>query len=293
MHTHIVALLAWRWRHQKAPVDAVLRRVTDEQIVLVSTGGADWLDSSGTARKVDGGFAIDAVKGFASGVPAGALLNTSAVYDDPEAGPTVLHFMAPLSAKGIEIEPNWRGMGMRGTASHVVRIKGLVIPEDKIAARRPKGKWHLLFHLISMLAFPLIYAVYLGVAEQLRDAALASAKRRPLSPQLVDLAGEVETDLAAARYAVADMVACAAGPAGFETTNRVYLGRSNFVAAAMRLAGNALELTAASGFIRGNPVERLFRDIQAARFHPLMARQQRDLSGRLALGAPPEGPLAA
>lgn len=83
MHTHLIALFAWRWRNQKAPLDAILKRIADEQIVLVSTGGSDWLESSGVARKVEGGFAIEAVKGFASGVPAGTLLNTSAVYDDP------------------------------------------------------------------------------------------------------------------------------------------------------------------------------------------------------------------
>ena len=293
MHTHLVALLAWRWRHQQAPVEAVLRRVADEQIVLVSTGGSDWLDSSGKARKVDGGFAIDAVKGFASGIPAGTILNTSAVYDDPAAGPTVLHFMVPLNAKELRIEPNWRAMGMRGTASHVVRVEGLVVAEDKISMRRPKGQWHMLYHLISMIAFPLIYAVYLGVAEALRDAAIAAAKRRPLTAQLVDLVGEVETDLAAARYALADMIACSAGPAGFETTNRVYLGRGNFVSAAMRMAGNALELSAGSGYMRSSPIERLFRDIQAARFHPLTSRPQRDLAGRMALGIPVDGPLPA
>jgi acyl-CoA dehydrogenase len=291
MHTHLIALLAWRWRHQKAPLDAVLKRVADEQIVLVSTGGSDWLDSSGSARKVEGGFAVDVVKGFASGIPAGALLNTSAVYDDPDAGPTVLHFMVPLSAKEVRIEPNWRAMGMRGTSSHVVRIEGFVVAEDKISARRPKGQWHMLYHLISIIAIPLIYAVYLGVAESLRDAAVAAAKRRPLTPQLVDLVGEVETDLAAARYALADMIAGSAEAPGLESTNRAFLGRGNFVSAAMRMAGNALELSAGSGYMRASPIERLFRDLQAARFHPLMSRPQRDLAGRLALGVAVDGPL--
>jgi alkylation response protein AidB-like acyl-CoA dehydrogenase len=35
---------------------------------------------------------------------------------------------------------------------------------------------------------------------------------------------------------------------------------------------------------RPHPVERMFRDIQAARFHPLAPRAQRELAGRMALG---------
>ena len=31
------------------------------------------------------------------------LLSTSAVYDDPEAGPTVLHFAVPLKAEGVTL----------------------------------------------------------------------------------------------------------------------------------------------------------------------------------------------
>jgi acyl-CoA dehydrogenase len=291
MHTHTVAVLSWRWRNQKAPVEAVLKRVADEQIVLITSGGSDWLDSSGTARKVDGGFAIEAVKGFASGAPAGALLNTTAIYSDPENGPTVIHFMVPLNAKEVRVEPNWKAMGMRATASHQIRIDGFFVPDEKVALRRPKGKWHPLYHIISMLAYALINAVYLGVAEALRDAAMAIAKRRPPTAQLVDLAGEVDTDLAAARCAFADLVACSTGQPGPETTNRAHMARANFAGAAIRMAGNAMELTAASGYLRTNPVERLFRDLQAVRFHPLMTRPQRDFAGRMALGLDLDGPI--
>jgi alkylation response protein AidB-like acyl-CoA dehydrogenase len=289
MHTHTVAVLAWRWRNQKAPVDAILKRIAVEQIVIITTGGSDWLESSGTAEKVEGGFAIRGVKGFASGVPAGTLLNTSAVYDDPESGPTVLHFMVPLNAKGVRIEPTWRAMGMRATASHLVHLEGYVVPDAAIALRRPKGKWHPLFHTIVMIAIPIIYSVYYGVAEAARDAAIATAKKKPPTPQLVDLVGEMETELAAARMALADMLANASGTPGPETTNRTFLGRVNLVRAALAATERAMEVTNAAGFMRAHPVERLFRDIQGARFHPLPTRPQRDLAGRLALGLDIDG----
>jgi alkylation response protein AidB-like acyl-CoA dehydrogenase len=40
MHTHLVAATVWRWRQGQA-VEPLLRRVVDEQLVLISSGGSD------------------------------------------------------------------------------------------------------------------------------------------------------------------------------------------------------------------------------------------------------------
>ena len=72
MHTHQVAVNAWRWRHQKAPVGPLLEKVARDKLLIVSTGGGDWLDSSGEAVAAEGGFRVNARKAFASGSPAGA-----------------------------------------------------------------------------------------------------------------------------------------------------------------------------------------------------------------------------
>jgi acyl-CoA dehydrogenase len=205
----------------------------------------------------------------------------------------VLHFMVPLSAREVTIEPSWRAMGMRGTGSHLVHIKGFLVADAAVAAKRPRGQWHPLFHMISMIAFPIIYSVYFGGAEAIRDAAVAAAKRKPVTPQLVDLVGALDTELAAARVALADMLAASATQPGPETTNRVFLGRSNIVRAIMATAEKALEVAHGAGYMRSSPIERLFRDLQAARFHPLTPHGQRDLSGRMALGLPIDGPLTS
>jgi alkylation response protein AidB-like acyl-CoA dehydrogenase len=48
---------------------------------------------------------------------------------------------------------------------------------------------------------------------------------------------------------------------------------------AMRLAGGA-------GFYRAAGLERKFRDIQAARYHPLQSGAQAEYAGSMALGLP-------
>ena len=290
MHTHVVATAAWRWRNDKAPMEALLKRVGAEQIVLVSTGGGDWLKSIGTAEKVDGGFKITARKAFASGVPAGDVLNTSAVYNDPEAGPTVLHFGVPLKAAGVRIQETWSAIGMRGTGSHDVVLDGVFVADAAVAGKRPQGKWHRLFHIISMLAFPLVYSAYVGVAEAARERALELAGPRRNDPDVQLLAGEMENALAAARLALADMIANAAdGQPGAATTNRTFIGRTLAGEGAIRTVEKAMALASGAAMYRSHGIERLYRDVQGARYHPLQEKPQLRLTGRQAFGLDIDG----
>jgi acyl-CoA dehydrogenase len=285
MHTHLVSVSAWRWRHEGAPTDGLLRRVAAEQLVLVSSGGSDWLPGSGTAERVEGGFRISGRKVFSSGSPSGQMLVTCAVYADPAAGPTVLHFGVPLGAPGVRIEETWRTLGMRGTGSNDVVLEGAFVPDSAVGVRRPAGKWHPLFHTIAAVAFPLIYAVYVGIAEAARDLAVREASRRRPDPGLLSLVGEMENELAAARLGLASMIenagASAFGPA---TTNTAMIGRTLAGRHAIRTVEKAMEVVGGSSFFRALGLERLFRDVQGARFHPLQEKPQALYAGRMALG---------
>lgn len=290
MHSHLVAVAAWRWRHQNAPTDGLLRRVAAENLVLVSSGGTDWLNSAGTAVKVEGGFRITARKIFSSGCLAGDLLMTSAVYEDPEAGPTVLHFGVPFSAEGMSIRETWRVMGMRGTGSHDVELNEVFVPDAAVAGRRPQGKWHPLFHAISLLAFPLIYSAYAGVADGARAKALEVARRRPADEGMIQLVGEMENAHAAIDAALAGMIRLAetASP-GAEATSRAMIGRTQVGEAAIRTVELAMEVAGGAAFHRDLGLERAFRDVQGARFHPLQRKAQLRYTGRLALGLDIDG----
>lgn len=65
MHTHQVAIPAWRWQHQNFKgVEPLLKRIVSEKPILLSSGGSDWIAGSGSAEKVDNGFKITARKVF-------------------------------------------------------------------------------------------------------------------------------------------------------------------------------------------------------------------------------------
>jgi alkylation response protein AidB-like acyl-CoA dehydrogenase len=290
MHTHQVATAVWRWRRDPKSLDALLRRVATENLVLVSSGGSDWIAGSGKADRVEGGWRITARKIFASGVPIGDVLVTSAVWDDPDSGPTVLHFPLPLAASGVKVLDTWRVLGMRGTGSHDIAIDGAFVPDTAIIVRRPQGRWHLLFHVISLLAIPLIYSVYLGIAEAARDIALERARGRRTGLDISYLVGEMENELAIARFAYRDMLEAAASEEpGEHATNRVMAGRAILARAAIGSVDKAMEVAGGAAFYRELGLERRFRDVQAARFHPLQEKAQLRYAGRIALGLDVDG----
>lgn len=291
MHTHQVAIPAWRWKHQapaKAAVEPLLKRIAAERILLLSSGGSDWIAGSGKAEKVDGGFRITARKVFTSGAPTGDLLMTGAILETPE-GPMVLHFGVPMSSPHVKVLDTWRTLGMRGTGSHDVEIDGHVVPEAAVSVKRKAGEWHPLFHIIGTIAFPLVYAVYLGVAESARDIAIGLARRKTPGRHAVELAGRMDTELAGARFAHEAMLAAVRVNAPSATTiNDVMIAKHLVTRHAIAAVEYAMELAGGAGFYRSAGLERRFRDIQAARYHPLQAGAQAEYAGAMALGMPVE-----
>jgi alkylation response protein AidB-like acyl-CoA dehydrogenase len=288
MHTHQVAIPAWRWTHQQvAAVEPLLKKIAAERIFLMSSGGSDWIAGSGRAEKAEGGFKITARKAFASGAPAGAMLMTSAVLDEGDDMQTVLHFGVPMSAPSVKILDTWHTLGMRGTGSHDVLIDGFVVADAAVGARRRAGEWHPLFQIIATIAFPLIYSVYLGVAESSRDIAIGLAKNKSAKGHDLRTAGRMETELTAARLAHESMLAAVRLNApSAETVNRVMIGRHLVARHAIAAVEFAMELAGGAGFYRAAGLERRFRDIQAARYHPMQPEAQAEYAGAMALGQP-------
>ncbi|HWO74229.1 MAG TPA: acyl-CoA dehydrogenase family protein [Dehalococcoidia bacterium] len=287
MHTHQVAIPAWRWRNQKAPVDGLLRRVAAEELVLVSSGGSDWLDSSGRLQKVDGGYRMNGRKIFSSGSPSGDLLMTSGILEDGQNGPAVLHFPLSLKAEGVRVLDNWRTLGMRATGSNDVLIEDAFIPDAAVGLSRAKGKWHFIFHLTTMIALPLIYSVYVGVAEKARDIALTQAKKKPNDIDTQLNVAEMENELRNAQIALESAIAFAdkAQP-NEDSTNEILIRRTIAGRSAVRAVEKAMEVAGGGSFFRSLGLERLFRDVQGARFHPLQEKRQLLYTGRYTLGLP-------
>ncbi len=270
MHQHVVCFTAWRYRRGLPGAEATLRRVAEEGIVLVSTGGGDWTHPRGEAVKVDGGYLVSGHKRFASQSTVGTAMSTMATYDDPEQGRRVLNLAIPFAAEGVTVLDNWDTLGMRGTASNDVVLEDVFVPDERVLANRPYGVVDPPLQVIGSIAFPIVSAVYLGVAEAAFTAAVDAARARAADATVRRQVGLMRHRLQVAGWAL-DAVLDLVGPdpqPSPETLTAVMVAKREIALAGIEVCDLAMEVAGGGAFFRGSVVERCYRDIRAAKFHP-------------------------
>ena len=147
---------------------------------------------------------------------------------------------------------------MRATGSHDTVLDGVFVPESAVSLRRPAGRWSLPMHVTAAIALPIIYAVYVGVAEAARVLALEVAAKRRDEPTTERMVGEMENELTAAQIALRYMLdAGERGPMGVDTTGQVLIGRTLVARAVIKTVERAMEVAGGAGFYRGLGLERL------------------------------------
>jgi alkylation response protein AidB-like acyl-CoA dehydrogenase len=287
MHHHVTAFTAWRWRRGLPGAEATLQRVAGGETVLVSTGGGDFTNPRGTAVKVEGGYRVSGRKQFASQSPAGHVMSTMFTFDDPERGRRVLNTAVPFGA-GVTVHANWDTMGMRGTASNDVTIEDVFVPDEKILADRPHGVVDPPLQVICSIAFPIISAVYLGVAEAAAAAAIDIARDRAATETAQRQVGLMQHRLRVAGWALEGAFAAVGDdPApSMETVAAVMAAKREIALAGVEVCDLAMEVAGGSAYFKGSVIERAYRDVRGAKLHPFSPEATLLHAGRLALGLP-------
>ncbi len=289
MHQHLVAAAVWRHRHGQSGPE-LLQSVATRQPILVSTGARDWLESGGEMIRTEGGYRVKATKSFASQSAAGDVLVTSAVYSEPGSDGQVLHFAVPMKAEGVCVLRDWHTLGMRGTGSHTVRLENVFVPDAAITLRRPRGKFHPVFNVVVTVAMPLIMAVYHGIAQRAAREAVEYA-RRQRRPKLhwPEAIGGLFNELASAELNHRDMIRLA-HDLDFRPEDRlgqeILTRKTNVANACISVVTRAMEIVGGQAFYRSFGLERLFRDVQGARYHPLPEAEQQRFLGEWILSNP-------
>lgn len=289
MHQHLVSAAIFNDAAGR-PGRKLLEKVAQKNVVLVSTGANDWLESNGSAVKVDGGFEITAVKPFASGSPGGDVLVTSCAYDDPEDGPQVLHFPISLKSDGISFLDDWKTIGMRATGSQTLKLDRVFVADEAIAMRRPRGGFHPVYAVILGVALPLIMSAYTGVAESAAIIAREKAQGRTGDPVTPFLMGEMENLLITAQLAHADMVRMINDltfEPSIELASQMLARKTICANHVIATCEKAMEIVGGAGFFRRLGLERRLRDAHASQFHPLPEKRQQLFTGRLSMGLEP------
>lgn len=293
MHQHVTTFTAWRYRRGLPGAEATLRRVADEGIVLVSTGGADLTRPQGGGRAVDGGYRVSGRKAFCSQAPVGTVLSTMFTIEDDDGALRVINAGVPVASPGVRVLEDWDASGMRGTGSNTIELEDVFIPAERVLAERPWGVLDPPLQVILSIAIPIVTAAYLGVVDGIVDATLdslaTSARTERREDPLVQRAvGHLATRVRIAEWALTGALATVGDDPqpSMDTVAAVMAAKAEVIAAGDAAAEVATEVVGGSTYRRGSAIERGIRDLRAARFHPLTADRALLHAGRIALGEP-------
>ncbi len=288
MHQHVTLFTAWRYRRGLPGAEATLRRVASDGIVICSTGGGDFTRPRGTAVKVDGGYRVSGHKIFASQSPVGAVASTMFPFDDPERGMRVLNTAIAMNDPGVTVHDTWNAMGMRGTASNDLMIDDVFVPDEKVMADRPYGVLDPPLQVIATIGFAVISGAYLGVADAAVTAALAAVAERADDTVVQRQVGQMLHRQRMASWALDGALAVVGDdpPPSMDTVAAVMAAKREIALGGVEICDLAMELAGGAAFSKGSPIERAYRDIRGAKFHPLTPEATLLHAGRLALGQP-------
>ena len=242
--------------------------------------------STTAARKNGNGtYVINGRKFFCSQAPGADVFRFLA--RDMDTGETLV-FGAPRSTPGISIAETWDTTGMRATASHDLVLENVELPDTAVGARLPEGApaKTALFANIARWFVPLMSGVYVGIAEEAREEAykaigtgINSSNRHDVLTDV--LIGEMETAFYTASavldHGATELNTPPKDPA--EGFAKVILMKEAVVDNAIKTVEKAVEIAGGRSYFRKSPLERLARDVRAARFHPPSAPISYQMAG--------------
>jgi alkylation response protein AidB-like acyl-CoA dehydrogenase len=304
MHLFGIGSMVERAALQGRPEQGLFLELVGKQRKLIGgglsepEGGGDWGLFATKARRDGEAYVLNGRKVFTSLSPVVDYFMVMATVegDGPLSSAT---FAVARTTPGLELIETWDAMGMRATASHDLILKDVRVPAAAMADPRPVGP--LGIEAISLFAwFELsIAAVYTGVAIAAMKFTRDFAQRyKPFTLE------RPINYLPGVQFAMADAQALLVQSRALcVTTARDYLEGQHSAPAEEELAGlitakyvavnNAIrivdycmEIAGAHGFLRRNPLERLFRDVRAGMNHPLSNARAREFIGKVALGIP-------
>ncbi|MFP6712577.1 MAG: acyl-CoA dehydrogenase family protein [Rhodospirillales bacterium] len=267
----------------------------DNPEALISTSYAP----TGKAERVDGGWKLSGRWGFSSGVEHSSwtilgVLLPDADGEKSEDGPGRgyghgHHFMLVPAADRIVLD-TWHTIGLAGTGSHDVTVEDTFVPDHRVldtrltAVAKSPGAEHNTAPVFKMPHLGFAQPSLAGVAVGIASGAVADfeemLKTRKVRGKLLgDIQGlQLRLAEASAEIEAARLLAMSTAQENMDlivsgkVLDMADLGRSRRNAAyAVKLAKAAtqrvFEATGGQGIYVGQPIQRAFRDIQAAASH--------------------------
>jgi acyl-CoA dehydrogenase len=220
----------------------------------------------------DGGWVIDGLKRYITNAPAADIFMVFA-RTDPAAPPGkgIGVFIVPARLDGVSVAAKDHKMGQAGAWTADVSFSGVRVPRDALVGEAAAAGYSTAMRSLAHGRL-IIAALCAGVAARLIDESVTYARERsqgghPIADyQLVQaMLADSQTEYMAARALVLD--AAARYDAG--TDQRLAPSAAKYFAseAVGRIADRAVQIHGGSGYMRGVPVERLYRDVRLFRIY--------------------------
>jgi acyl-CoA dehydrogenase len=226
-----------------------------------------------TSARPDGdGWVIDGLKRYITNAPAADIFMVFA-RTDPQAPPGkgIGVFIVPARLDGVSVAARDHKMGQAGAWTADVSFTGVRVPGDALVGEAAAAGYSTAMRSLAHGRL-VIAAMCVGVMARLIDESVTYARERsqgghPIADyQLVQaMLADSQTEYMAARALVLD--AAARYDAG--TDQRLAPSAAKYFAseAVGRIADRAVQIHGGSGYMRGVPVERLYRDVRLFRIY--------------------------
>lgn len=236
-------------------------------------------------RQQDGSWLINGRKTYTTGSPVLSLFLVTCAIEDGASNAADLPpitadrgtFLVPRHTKGVRVEETWNSLAMRGSGSHDLILEQVhVKPEAYVDGQIPNnptaqtraGAWTFS-----------TTAVYLGIAEAARNAAINFARHRkpnslnkPIAslPHIQEKAARMELALLQSRAVLYGMAAqFCANPNSINSSD---LAAAKYLVSnyAVEVVDTAMRLVGAASLSLSSPLQRYYRDVRAGLSNPPM-----------------------
>jgi acyl-CoA dehydrogenase len=226
-----------------------------------------------TSAVPDGdGWVIDGLKRYITNAPAADVFMVFA-RTDPAAprGKGIGVFIVPSGLAGVSVAAKDHKMGQAGAWTADVSFSGVRVPREALVGEAAAAGYATAMRSLAHGRL-VIAGMCVGVAGRLIDESVAYARERTQGGhrigeyQLVQaMLADSQTEYLAARALVLD----AADQYQAGTDRRLAPSAAKYFAseAVGRIADRAVQIHGGSGYIRGIPVERLYRDVRLFRIY--------------------------
>jgi butyryl-CoA dehydrogenase len=228
--------------------------------------------SGGTATAVSDGneYVLNGAKIFVLNAPVAQIFIVFAMTDKTKGAERLSAFIVPAATPGITVGEHVKKMGIRGALASEVILKDCRIPKANLLGQEGMG------FKIAMMTLDLcrigIAAQALGIAEAALEESVRYSKERvqfdkPISTfqaiqwMLADMATEIEVS----RYLAYNAAWCY--DQGLPYGKEAAMAKLMASETAVRQTDTAVQIHGGIGYIKGQKVERLYRDAKITQIY--------------------------